>query len=562
MHGFYLTSAKANTGIAELRQAIAERLDWQALSRTTRPRLFQRIRETIDQRRDAGDVVLLYAALVQHVRDAEPDDFHHDAVDTVVRQLAHQGVLVDTRLSTGERALVLHIGSIETYAGALILAARHNPRSVPALEVSDAIIRTSFPGIEDAERLGPLQERAVLECVVQLLIEYGICLKHEGLLIFPALFPATAMPNDADATHTVSLYYDFFGAIDNIYSSLVVRLALSERFGRVRLWKDQAVFERAGHGVCSVRKVDRRGGLAHLDLMFSDQTVAATRDLFTVFVEEHFHREDVTIREVLEIVCGTCDYRFDETLVRDRIQEGRSDVICPRCESRHPINLGAQKARESDPTVGEALIALRSVIEQRKQEDIREVTHVVAPSTHEPIRILHLSDLHLNADDDPLVRLQPLLRDVQDRDGGLGFASVDYVVVSGDLTNRASIAEFEQVYAFLSALIERLHLTAARCVIVPGNHDLSWEHEIYDWQPRRRVDVGKLKDGTYVPQGDGFLVRDEDTYPARFENFRKFYHELTQELYPLQAAAQGMAFLFPEPRLQFLALNSAWEIDE
>ena len=39
-----------------------------------------------------------------------------------------------------------------------------------------------------------------------------------------------------------------------------------------------------------------------------------------------------------------------------------------------------------------------------------------------PMRILHLSDLHFDKDDDPLARLQPLLRDIRDRDGGLGLS--------------------------------------------------------------------------------------------------------------------------------------------
>ena len=186
---FYPTSAKDDSGIDALRAAIAQRIDWQALSHTTRPRLFQRIREAIAQRSNAGEVVLLYAELVQHMHAVEPEDFHSEAVNTVVRQLAHQGVLVDTSLVMGERALVLHIGYIESYAGALILLARHNPRGVPAIQVSEVLFRKSFPGLKDEERLRPLQERSVLECVMQLLLEHGICLKHEGLLgSFPPSF--------------------------------------------------------------------------------------------------------------------------------------------------------------------------------------------------------------------------------------------------------------------------------------------------------------------------------------------------------------------------------------
>jgi len=571
--GFYSTSARDNTGIETLRTAIAQKINWQELSQTTRPQLFQRIHEAIARRRNSGEVVLLYSELVEHIREVEPEDFHPEAINAVVRQLAQQGVLVDTSLATGERALVLQIGYIESYAGSLIRVARSNPRSVPALEVSEAIFRTSFPGIKGEERLGPLQERGVLECVMQLLLEHGICLKHEGLLIFPSLFPSTAMEDGASITHTVSLYYDFSGAIDNIYSSLVVRLALSERFGRVRLSKDRAEFEHAGQGVCGLRKEDRRSGLAHLDLLFGEQTSTATRDLFTIFVEEHLQKEGVTIKEVLEMVCGTCEYRFDEALVRDRIQDGYADVLCPRCETRLPINEGAKKARESNPALGEELIALKQVIDQRKQEDISDVKQALkpvgvgdAPGEHpvaaaapqpEPIRILHLSDLHLGADADPLVRLQPLVRDLQDEEGGLGFDHVDYLVVSGDLTNRASVEEFEQVYRFLSALIKRLKMTAARCIIVPGNHGLSWDHEVYEWRPKRRVNVGQLPAGSYVAQGEGFLVRDEERYDARFENFAKFYHSLTQEPYPLKAGSQCLPFLFEETGIQFLAMNSA-----
>jgi hypothetical protein len=113
----------------------------------------------------------------------------------------------------------------------------------------------------------------------------------------------------------------------------------------------------------------------------------------------------------------------------------------------------------------------------------------------------------------------------------------------------------------LSRLIKRFELSAGRCVIVPGNHDLSWKTKVYDWQPEDEVVLNTLKPGSYVEQGEGYLIRDESAYPKRFENFGRFYHELIQLLYPLQPAAQCIPILFDDTRLQFLALNSAWEID-
>jgi hypothetical protein len=40
--------------------------------------------------------------------------------------------------------------------------------------------------------------------------------------------------------HAVSLYYDFAGAIDNIYASLVAWLVLARAFGRLRLSQNRA----------------------------------------------------------------------------------------------------------------------------------------------------------------------------------------------------------------------------------------------------------------------------------------------------------------------------------
>jgi hypothetical protein len=158
--------------------------------------------------------------------------------------------------------------------------------------------------------------------------------------------------------------------------------------------------------------------------------------------------------------------------------------------------------------------------------------------------------------------LQPLLADLRDTEGGFGFERLDYLVLSGDLTNRAAPEGFEKVYQLISRLIDRFDLSAERCIIVPGNHDVSWEHQVYAWRPARQVDLQKQPPGSYVPQGSGYLLRTDGQYPERFESFGKFYHSLVQQPYPLEADKQGFSFLFPDSHLQFLALNLAWEIDE
>jgi hypothetical protein len=115
----------------------------------------------------------------------------------------------------------------------------------------------------------------------------------------------------------------------------------------------------------------------------------------------------------------------------------------------------------------------------------------------------------------------------------------------------------------VSLLIKRFELNAERCIIVPGNHDLDWETEAYTWKKKRQVRPEQLKPGAFVEAGDGYHLRDDARYPERFKNFSQhFYHPLTQKLYPLAPEEQCLPVLFSEHRLQFLAMNSAWEIDE
>ncbi|MEM7589959.1 MAG: metallophosphoesterase [Cyanobacteria bacterium P01_A01_bin.83] len=179
------------------------------------------------------------------------------------------------------------------------------------------------------------------------------------------------------------------------------------------------------------------------------------------------------------------------------------------------------------------------------------------------VQILHLSDLHMRYDSDPESILEPLIADILDSEEGLGLKQLDYLVVSGDLTNKATPQEFEQARQLISSLIEQFDLTAERCIIVPGNHDLSWDEEVYEWKKKRLVEQNKLQKGTYVEQGDGFLLRVEEQYPQRFKNFSEsFYQPLLGKEYPLEFKQQCLPSLFLNTRIQFLAMNSCSEIDE
>jgi hypothetical protein len=96
-------------------------------------------------------------------------------------------------------------------------------------------------------------------------------------------------------------------------------------------------------------------------------------------------------------------------------------------------------------------------------------------------------------------------------------------------------------------------------VFVPGNHDVSDLREAYDWHQKS----DGLVAGEWVKQGDIILARNPEKYPLRLKQFSDmFYHKFLQRPYPLDYSKQGIAILFWETGIQFLTLNSCWQIDQ
>lgn len=171
----------------------------------------------------------------------------------------------------------------------------------------------------------------------------------------------------------------------------------------------------------------------------------------------------------------------------------------------------------------------------------------------------HFSDLHISSETDPDELLGPLVLDLHTQ----GLERLDYIVISGDITNRAGRKEYDKAYEFVSALLEKFSVTAARTIIVPGNHDVDWETQVYSWKAKRSVTPAELIPGQFSEEGAGYLMRMHDRYSDRFRNFSEaFFHLLKLTEYPLEARRQYFIDTFLEDRIQFIALNSSARIDE
>ena len=298
-----------------------------------------------------------------------------------------------------------------------------------------------------------------------------------------------------------------------------------------------------------------------------------TRRLFRAFVEDFLKKHGVDVREVVELRCQECQHVFAEADVRGRIENGKATIFCPDGHST-PIDAAFKGARANNPELTDCLAALKTVVDRRIAQEAQAASDKVSSATISPtsagvsvptpgksLNLLHLSDLHFTADTDPVQMLQPLVADLTDQQG-LKLEKLDYLVVSGDCTCIGSAAEFERVHEFLESLVKKFGLSAHRCVLVPGNHDLSWKEKVYEWQDAGEVDTAKLPDGNFIRQGDGYLVRmDEAIYGQRFKNFATFHHQFMQQPYPLEVQKQAQVYIHADDKIQFIGLNSSCRID-
>ena len=128
--------------------------------------------------------------------------------------------------------------------------------------------------------------------------------------------------------------------------------------------------------------------------------------------------------------------------------------------------------------------------------------------------ILHLSDLHVT---EPGQTLDDVWMHPAQALSTLHSSPFDFVVVSGDLTQRGTPGEYDELLKFAETRLVSIVTGGdrARVVFVPGNHDVDWSTEIGD--PVRLAGLRSAHDFEAIEQEMQRLKRSPDLSELRID---------------------------------------------
>lgn len=354
--GYLRTSAKESWGVAELREAVLDAIDWTLLPVVTSSALFAAAKSFVLDQKAAGTLLTPLASLLAAFVTAPvtgPAASHatvgRDLLGTdqaglrgvfegCVARLESAGLV--KRLAFGD-LVMLQPELIDVYAGAIVNAARSEPDGLGAM-LESRVLDVGFPFPAKERITDRQQERLLLIATIEELLRREVVLREEtedGVqLVFPGAFRRDLPESAEPADNTVEFHFE--GPVDSIYATLVVRLARSNRFTRRGAFQSAAQFEADAGGICTVHLTRSDEGRGTFKIGYSQDVAAMVRFQFERFIKAHLERRATpgTARRVRLYRCPDCCTSFSTAQIELAVSRGRTSMVCPVCETRVPLD--------------------------------------------------------------------------------------------------------------------------------------------------------------------------------------------------------------------------------
>ncbi|HEY2169410.1 MAG TPA: TIR domain-containing protein [Candidatus Angelobacter sp.] len=338
---FVETSAKANLGCQELKEAILKGIRWADIPWRSSPLLFKRLKQEILSLKDAGRVLMRFNELREAIQlrllslhegeSGEGARFSDSELKAVVGLLAGPGVVWE--LSFGSWVL-LQPERINAYAQAVIQTMREDKYERGCLP-EERVLNGDLIYHSSIKRLEADDERFVLLAMHQILVERGLCLREHTengpLLIFPSYYRRERPELVGHPAVLVS--YRFNGFLDDIYATLVVRLHHTKPFQQDALWRYAADFKTLTGKQLGVKLARRAEGAGELEVYFDPSIPMEEKIIFSRYVHEHLLQSARDVVRLRHYVCPYCGTPIgNREIAMKKLQDGKKDIPCENCD--------------------------------------------------------------------------------------------------------------------------------------------------------------------------------------------------------------------------------------
>jgi small GTP-binding protein len=330
---FLNTAAKTGDGCADLKTLIAEHIPWERLPWTATSRLFKTLKDAIIRIKEEEIVLVRISELRQRLQLELPDEsIPEDKLRAVVGLLVGQGVI--QKLNFGDFVL-LQPEQINNYASAVVRSARDNMDEIGA--VPERAVLEAEIDFKDMARLNEADEKILLRAMLQTFINHSLCARvetEEGTqLVFPSYFKQDSP--DIPEQPNVAVTYGFSGTLDEIYSTLVVRMHYTNDFKMKELWRYAADFTTISGKRVGLQMTKKKDTAAEIQVYFEAGAPVDTMVPFIKYVHEHLKRCAQDITRVRSYVCPHCDTPLENRqAIKKRLEMGKTNILCGVCEKR------------------------------------------------------------------------------------------------------------------------------------------------------------------------------------------------------------------------------------
>lgn len=354
--GYYETSALQGWGCDELSQAIKGGIPWEQMEKRTSPRIFKLIKDEILKVRDEGQVLHTFKELreVLWQRLLDGPRFTDETLKTVIGLLDGPGVVKELDYGT---YILLQPEWISAYAQAVIRTLRQDPSELGCLPLrSIAEGRLLFQtverdgGIVNMKRLPEAEERVVLREMERQLEERGLCLRQGDKLVFPSHCGVDRLEKLEYPSVFVS--YAVHGYLDDLYATLVVKLADCESFKLKELWRDAADFETLnGDHHMGIKLTREAAGSGDISVYFAPGVTIQEQVIFANYIHAHLQGRSEQVQRLRYYVCPHCGTpKGNPQVLMQKLLAKKKDatVECDICEKRFALWDDLEKLFASD----------------------------------------------------------------------------------------------------------------------------------------------------------------------------------------------------------------------